>query len=344
MVTQTRIKQRFDTEQNWLSSDVVLLDGELAVVSCNQQIRFKVGNGVSSFSQLKYVDQDQLSTVLVTAHAISQGSQSHSTPFGLAAGWHLSANADFSQALGVRSQTSAGHSFSFVWNGNQVEYPPVQIGTNDYYTSHGEGTFNINPLSGTSGFYIGEQTLQQALDAVSASAYEQISAMSADLCSTTSSMSQTYVDGTKNDLSVQHISMDDYAALVQTSAAISNVLYVVSSLEHADAFGMQVKNVAPAIDLSDAVNLEQLMSAVGSIELTDYYLKSETSSASQISTALTSYYKKNETSSSTQLNTAFSNYYKKNETSSAIEISAEADALSHAISEKSKVTFVYWND
>lgn len=164
----SRIKQRHDVLSNWTQNNIVLLDGELAVVDCGNQIRFKIGNGVSAFNDLDFVDQHLLCTEVldtheIYSHAISQGTQAHSTPFGLAAGWRLSANANYSQALGFKSQTSVGHEYSFAWNGDDATYP---ILGNEYYTSHGKGTFNINPLSGTQGFYVGEKTLQQLLDEV----------------------------------------------------------------------------------------------------------------------------------------------------------------------------------
>ena len=83
-------------------------------------------------------------------------------------------------------------------------------------------------------------------------------------------------------------------------------MYVISS-DYVEAYGQQIKNVAPGSDLSDVVNMEQLLSAVGSVkvptdlssftnspgylvsnDISDYYKKSETSSATQIATAIDS--------------------------------------------------------
>ena len=55
-MTNTRIKQKFDTLANWMSNDIVLLAGELAVVDCGESIRFKVGDGTSHFSELEFTD------------------------------------------------------------------------------------------------------------------------------------------------------------------------------------------------------------------------------------------------------------------------------------------------
>ena len=49
-MTNIRTKQRFDTLANWESNNIVLLAGELAIVDCGNCIKFKVGNGLSTFN------------------------------------------------------------------------------------------------------------------------------------------------------------------------------------------------------------------------------------------------------------------------------------------------------
>lgn len=87
-----------------------------------------------------------------------------------AAGYNTSAVGDYSRAdggwteaigygshaSGIRASTRPEDAYSFAWNGN---------GDPDYgvYYSHGVGTFNVNPLGGLDGFYIGEQTLAAIL-------------------------------------------------------------------------------------------------------------------------------------------------------------------------------------
>ena len=158
MAMQTRIKQRFDYLSNWIQNDIVLLQGELAVVDCESQIRFKIGDGVKSFTQLSFVDQNQLCTNWLVANTISQGLHASSIPYGFAAGAYLCANANFSQALGFDAQTPSSDTYSFVWNGDDTR----AIG--DYYQSHGKGTFSINPVNGLSGFYIGNKNLKTIID------------------------------------------------------------------------------------------------------------------------------------------------------------------------------------
>lgn len=157
MAMQTRIKQRFDPLSSWNQNDIVLLRGELAVVDCGSQIRFKIGDGTKRFTQLPFVDQSQLCTHWIAADAISQGLHAKSVPYGFAAGAYLCANANFSQALGFDAQTISSDTYSFVWNGDDTR------AVGDYYTSHGKGSFSINPLSGLSGFYVGEKNLASVL-------------------------------------------------------------------------------------------------------------------------------------------------------------------------------------
>lgn len=76
---------------------------------------------------------------------------------------------------------------------------------------------------------------------------------------------KVYVDSlSAQSLSVTHIGCDDFYQRVQTSSLLSNEIYVVSC-DYVNTYGQQIKNVAPATDLSDAVNLEQLSNAISSI-------------------------------------------------------------------------------
>ena len=107
-----------------------------------------------------------------------------------------------------------------------------------------------------------------------------------------------------SDLSIIRLSASEYENLPQEQRQLSNALYVVED-DTGDNHGKQIKNLAPGTDLSDAVNLEQLSDAISSIQIptdlssftnspgylvsndiSDYYKKSETSSASEIQSAL----------------------------------------------------------
>ena len=118
----------------------------------------------------------------------------------------------------------------------------------------------------------------------------------------------------QTDLSIVKLSASEYYDLVNSDTVISNVIYVVEN-QFKNAYGQQIKNLAQGTDLSDAVNLEQLNAVsanagtitgitmngaskgtsgnvdLGTVltahqSLANYYTKSETSSANEISTAL----------------------------------------------------------
>jgi hypothetical protein len=66
--------------------------------------------------------------------------------------------------------------------------------------------------------------------------------------------SSILVDNVQSNLNVLHVSNDDYSNIVNSDGVDSNTIYIVSS-DVFNAYGEQIKNVANATDLSDAVNL-----------------------------------------------------------------------------------------
>ena len=102
-----------------------------------------------------------------------------------------------------------------------------------------------------------------------------------------------------SDLSVIRLSAAEYANLLTSDSLLSNAVYIVED-DHEDAYGRQIKNVAPGTDLSDAVNLEQLAQTSATTlsdakaytdskfaDLSGYYTKDEINA---ISTALSTDY------------------------------------------------------
>ena len=67
---QTRVQSKRDTSANWTQNNPVLLDGEVIVVDTNSgDVRFKVGNGTSTYTQLPFQDEaiyNELNTKLTT--------------------------------------------------------------------------------------------------------------------------------------------------------------------------------------------------------------------------------------------------------------------------------------
>ena len=55
---KTRLRLRKDTLANWEQNDPVLLDGELAIVVTNSDVKIKIGDGVKTFANLDYFETD----------------------------------------------------------------------------------------------------------------------------------------------------------------------------------------------------------------------------------------------------------------------------------------------
>lgn len=60
-----RVQMKRDTSANWTSNNPVLLNGEIAIVDTDAgEVRFKVGNGTSTYTQLPYTDEAIISRML----------------------------------------------------------------------------------------------------------------------------------------------------------------------------------------------------------------------------------------------------------------------------------------
>lgn len=60
---KARIKHKKDTLENWLAKDLILLEGELALAEDGTNLRIKIGDGNSKFSELPFIDEDILSLI-----------------------------------------------------------------------------------------------------------------------------------------------------------------------------------------------------------------------------------------------------------------------------------------
>lgn len=65
MVTfNTRISLKKDTSSNWTQNNPVLLDGEMIIVTTNAgDVRMKIGDGTSTYSQLPFTDEKMLDSL-----------------------------------------------------------------------------------------------------------------------------------------------------------------------------------------------------------------------------------------------------------------------------------------
>ena len=65
MVTfNTRISLKKDTSSNWTQNNPVLLDGEMIIVTTNAgDVRMKIGDGTSTYTQLPFTDEKIINSI-----------------------------------------------------------------------------------------------------------------------------------------------------------------------------------------------------------------------------------------------------------------------------------------
>ena len=60
----TRIQLKIDEENNWIAQDPVLLDGEMIIVTTNAgDVRMKIGDGTSTYTQLPFTDEKIINSI-----------------------------------------------------------------------------------------------------------------------------------------------------------------------------------------------------------------------------------------------------------------------------------------
>lgn len=60
----TRVQSKRDTSANWTTNNPVLLDGEVIIVDTSSgDVRFKIGDGVSTYTQLPFQDEYVLNQI-----------------------------------------------------------------------------------------------------------------------------------------------------------------------------------------------------------------------------------------------------------------------------------------
>lgn len=83
-----------------------------------------------------------------------------------AEGGFTRADGPISHVEGVKATSEISDYQSFVWQGTNVmpnELTDITPSTWDEYKAHGPGTFNINPVGGLSGVYVGNTSLADVI-------------------------------------------------------------------------------------------------------------------------------------------------------------------------------------
>lgn len=57
MAFNVRVQSKRDTHANWTSNNPVILQGEIILVDIDGEVRAKVGNGNSRYTDLDFIDQ-----------------------------------------------------------------------------------------------------------------------------------------------------------------------------------------------------------------------------------------------------------------------------------------------
>ena len=130
---------------------------------------FSVGGENVRFGEWAFANGCAVKATGLYAHAEGNGT-SATASYSLASGLASVASANYSHAEGTHTEALANGShtdgnraransvYAYVWQGhNNIMTDP------SWYVSHGAGTFNVNPVGGLDGFYIGEQNLTTIL-------------------------------------------------------------------------------------------------------------------------------------------------------------------------------------
>lgn len=112
------------------------------------------GEGTTASGQFSHSEGQGTTASGYYSHAEGYGTTA-SGNYSHAMGNGTKANGHYSKADGINSQTKETDYYSFAWNGDGTR--------SESYYSHGKGTFNINPVGGTDGIYIGEKKLSEVI-------------------------------------------------------------------------------------------------------------------------------------------------------------------------------------
>ena len=66
-VNKIKISLRCDELSNWTEKNPVLNNGELAIVNNAGNQSFKIGNGLSTFNQLPFFNENEVTTTTLSA-------------------------------------------------------------------------------------------------------------------------------------------------------------------------------------------------------------------------------------------------------------------------------------
>ena len=104
---------------------------------------YSLANGSRAIASGKYSHAEGMNTTAVGLASHAEGTATKAFALG-------------SHADGLGAEAQYPDDYAYVWNGDDLII--------DNYTSHGPGTFNINPAGGLGGFFIGDRSLSDIFD------------------------------------------------------------------------------------------------------------------------------------------------------------------------------------
>ena len=117
---------------------------------------YSLANGNNVTASGRYSHAEGSDTKALGDYSHAEGSATTASgDYCHAEGHRTTTSGDFSHAEGFYTHTKKQDSYAFAWNGDNTRADP--------YESHGLGTFNVNPVGGAGGFYVGEQTLASVI-------------------------------------------------------------------------------------------------------------------------------------------------------------------------------------
>jgi hypothetical protein len=196
--------------------------------------------GYSTFANGDYSHAEGYDTTAAGSYSHAEGySTFTSGDYSHAEGDNTYAYGDYSHAEGVNA--NANEIYAFSWNGDE----------STTYNSHGEGTFNLNPLGGLSGLWIGGSNLATILGGYAKRTGET---ETVDFRNTRT-MVKTQLAPVGED-AVNFDMLAGYASGIATTYASTNALVSLNqSVQYvtADSNGASVEILAPTNSMKDWV-------------------------------------------------------------------------------------------
>lgn len=247
---KTRIFNRIDTETNWNNVNPVLSSGEIAFVQTDNGTLMKVGNGSN------YLDTPFFSNVKIDENIVPKLEVVH-----------------ISQEDYHNLVTS-----------DKIDDSTLYIVSSDVLNLYGEKIINVatpeNDSDAATKKYVDELSVNLKNDIkiptktseltndsnfTTTTELNKVKTATTNLSNELKTKSSVVIDGVKSDLSVVHISKDDYHELVVNETIDNSTLYIVSS-DNLNAYGEKITNVLSGEDDTDATNVAQVKSYINDLK------------------------------------------------------------------------------